>query len=208
MRTTVRSRISPGICEELKSEVTPFCLSRIWDTMGFQVTTADARRIADESVGDIGIGGVDQADALDLIAQAVEGHGAVEQVFGDGLLDEQELLAGEVLELEVVAHQQGVVAVGVVADQDDGGGHAGGGGHIERFHVGHGAGVDVLGDEGVEGRGVVEALDLDGDAVLVGPLVEDPGLVHVVVRGPSGVDGPAHGEGGFLGQGGNGNQEE
>src|SRR4051812_18974742 len=41
VRTTVRSRISPGIWEELKMEVTPFCLA-IWETMGFQVTTAEA----------------------------------------------------------------------------------------------------------------------------------------------------------------------
>ena len=41
VRTTVRSRISPGICDELKSEVMPFCLT-ICDTIGFQVTTAEA----------------------------------------------------------------------------------------------------------------------------------------------------------------------
>src|SRR6266852_2766564 len=40
VRTTVRSRISPGICDELKREVIPFCF-RICETRGFQVTTAE-----------------------------------------------------------------------------------------------------------------------------------------------------------------------
>ena len=86
---------------------------------------------------------------------------------------EQHLLAGEIFSCRPLRTSSGVVAVGVVADQDGGGGDAGGGGHVERLHVGHGAGVDVLGHEGVQRRRVVEALHLDGDAVLVGPLVQD-----------------------------------
>src|ERR1017187_3713314 len=41
VRTTVRSRISPGICDELNSDAMPFCLA-ICDTIGFQVTVAEA----------------------------------------------------------------------------------------------------------------------------------------------------------------------
>ena len=96
VRTTIRSRISPGICEELNSDVMPFCL-RISETIGFHVTTALAG-VARKSVGDIGIGGVHQAHALDLVAQAVDGHGAIEQVLGDGLLHQQHFLAGEILQ--------------------------------------------------------------------------------------------------------------
>src|ERR1700730_13711915 len=40
LRTTVRSRISPGICDELKSDVTDFCCASC-ESMGFQVTTAE-----------------------------------------------------------------------------------------------------------------------------------------------------------------------
>jgi hypothetical protein len=57
---------------------------------------------------------------------------------------------GQGREGEAVADEDGVVAVRVVADDDGGGVDPGSGGHVEGLHVGHGAGVDVLGDEGVE----------------------------------------------------------
>ena len=56
-------------------------------------------------------------------------------------------------------------------------------------------------------RRVVEALHLDGDAVLVGPFFEDSGLGEIVVRGPASVDGPADRKAGLLGKGGDRQQQ-
>ena len=98
---------------------------------------------------------------------------------------------GKIFQLEAVADEQRIVAVGIVADQDRGRRNAGRRRHVERLHVGHGAGVDVPGHERIQRGSVVEPLDLDGDAVLVGPLPEDSGLVQVMVRSPAGVNRPA-----------------
>ena len=47
---------------------------------------------------------------------------------------------------------------------------------------------------------VLQALNLDVDAVLFGPLAKNAGLRHVVIRIPANVHGPADSEGRLLGK--------
>jgi hypothetical protein len=101
-------------------------------------------------------------------------------------------------ERQILPRDDGIIAIGVITEEHRGGVDAGGSRHVERLHVCHGAGVDVFRDEGIERGGVIKALDLDLYAILIGPLSQESGFCHVVIRIPSGIDGPSHSERGFL----------
>jgi hypothetical protein len=128
---------------------------------------------------------------------------ARQQVVGDGVLDQVHRPALDVGEARAVLQHDAVVAVGVVADHDDGCVLAGRGGDGERVHVGGHHAVQLAGGVLVQALDVVVDLhELDLHAVLVRPLLQDPGLLGVGPGHPAGVDGPADGV--FLGCAGRG----
>ena len=148
MRTTIRSRISPGIFDESKIFVIPLPL-RICETSGFQVTTTswlvslkNAPAMSESEVFTYFTRFISPDEIID-------GHAALEQILRNGFFHQQHALAGNLAEREIVTHQHGVVAIGIIADDDGCGVDAGGRRHVERLHVSHGAGIDVLGDESV-----------------------------------------------------------
>ena len=107
-------------------------------------------------------------------------------------LDVGELLAGAL-------EHHAVVAIGVVADDQRRGIHAARGGNGQHVHVGHHAGVELARGVLVDRLDVVVDLrELDLDAVLVGPLLEDAALLGVVPGHPADVDAPGHLERGFF----------
>ena len=152
--------------------------------------------VAQERARDIGIRSVHVFHALQFAREIVESHTALEQVLRNRFLHQQYALAGNLGERQIVAHQHRVVSVGIIAHDDGRGVHAGRRRHVERFHIGHRAGVDVLGHESVERRSVIEALHLDRDAVLIRPFFQQAGFRHVLIGVPTNVDRPSKREGG------------
>ena len=59
------------------------------------------------------------------------------------------VLSGNLREAEAAAHQHGVIAVGIIADQNGSSVDSGGRRHVQRLHIGHGAGVNILRHERV-----------------------------------------------------------
>src|SRR5450830_1246176 len=155
-----------------------------------------------EGGGDVGVGSVDhfqvffaEVGRLQRTGQQVVGHREFHQV------DVHALEIGYGLAAAFEHHA--VVAVGEVADDQRGAVDATGGGDGQGVHVGHGAAVELAGGVLVDGFDVViELHHVDGDAVLLGPLVEDALAAGVLPWHPAGIDRPAHAEvvfGGGLG---------
>ena len=108
-----------------------------------------------------------ELDALERAGQQVVRHRE---------LDEVDVLALDILELVLALQDHGVVAVREVADDHGRGVDAAGRGNRQRIHVGDGDGVEGAGRVLVDRFDVVvELLDLDVDAVLVGPFLHDAG---------------------------------
>ena len=138
---------------------------------------------------DVGIGGIH--DRHVALARADARQRAGEQVMRDGKLDQVHLAALQAGDGIGLLRHDAVVAVGVVAHDQRGGIDAAGRGNRQRVHAGGHDAVELA-------RGVlVDRFDVVVDlhdphlyAVLVGPLLHDPGLVGVLPRDPAGVDGP------------------
>ena len=125
-----------------------------------------------EGGGHVGVGRVDDLKVLLLCLDALER--ARQQIVRYRKLDEIDLLALDVLELVLVFQDHGVVAVGEIADDDGRGVDTAGGGNGERVHVGDGHCVESAGGKLIDQLDVVvELLDLDVDAVFVGPFFHD-----------------------------------
>ncbi len=145
-----------------------------------------------EGGDDIGIGGVDRLHVRQLQPGLLQP--ARQQVVRHRVLDQVHRPALDVGQPVRALQDDAIIAVGVVADHQDRGIPAPGGRDGERVHGGRCDGVHLAGAELVQGFDVVVDLDdLDPDSVLVGPLLEDAGLVRIGPGHPPGVDGPGHG---------------
>ena len=120
---------------------------------------------------------------------------ARQQVVRHRQLDEVDLAALDVRERRAVLEHDAVIAVGEVADDEPRRADATRGGDSEGVHVRHRATVEGAGRVLVDRLDVVVDLyDLDVDAVLVRPLVDDALPGAVVPRHPADVDRPADAE--------------
>ena len=118
---------------------------------------------------------------------------------GDRQLDQIDLPPLDRGQAVRALEQDAVVAVGIVADDDRAGVLAAGRGDGQGVHVGHGHAVELAGGVLVPRFHVVVHLDhVDLDAVAVGPLLHDPGLLGIGPGHPARVDRPADAELGLL----------
>jgi len=114
---------------------------------------------------------------------------------GDGQFHQVDLLAFQRLQPAVALDHQAVIAVGEVADDQGGGIETAAGRYAERIHVGHHAAVIGAGCELVDRFDViVDLLDLDRDAVLVRPFLDDALLGRIGPGHPAHIDGPGDAE--------------
>ena len=184
---TMRSMISPGIFEEFEHLVRVGGLKDGRDDRLPRHHRRHVRRL--EGGGHVGVGRVDDLEVLFLCLDALER--ARQQIMRHGKLDEIDLLAEDILELFLVLEDHRVVAVGEVADDDGRGVDAAGGGNRQRVHVGDGHGVEGAGGKLIDQLDVVvELLDLDIDAVFVGPFFHDARLGGIAPRHPADIDRP------------------
>ncbi len=131
-----------------------------------------------------------------------DSQAARQQVVRHRQLDQVDRLALDVGELLARALQHhAIVAVGIVAEDQRRGIHAAGRRDGQHVHVGHHAGVVLAGGVLVDRLDVVVDLrELDLDAVLVGPLLQDAAGAGVVPGHPAHVDAPGHLEGSLRGR--------
>ncbi len=159
----------------------------------------DHRRHVRRGIGrdHVGIRGVDDGDVLFRHADGFEP--ARQRVVGDGEFDEIDLLALDVLKLVLALEDDDVVAVRIVAYQQDRRVDAAGGGNGKRIHVRRHHAVIGAGRELVDALDiVVELNELDIDVVLVGPLLH-AAVVHRIAPGhPADIDRPGNLEVLFL----------
>ena len=176
--TTIRSMISPGICDELNSSVAPgkFATS---DSSGFQVTTFWTSSVPENTET------MSASEVLTTVTSfsARPGllQGAGQQVMRDAELDQVDALARKLGHRLRRLADDAVIAVGEVADDQGRAVDAAHGRDGQRVHVGHDAAVEAARRVLVDRFDVVVDLhDLDLDAVFVGPLLDD-----ALVRGPA-----------------------
>ena len=186
--TTIMSMISPGIFVEVEHLVGAWHLQNFGD----QRVPGDHGTHVGRAIGcdHVGVGGVDDGDVL--LGQPDAFERARQKVVRDRQLDEVDLLARNVGESALVLEDHGVVAVGEVADDQRGRIDAAAGGDRQRVHVGHGAAVEAAGRVLVDAFDiVVDAGDLDLDAVFVGPFLHDAAVGEIAPRHPADIDRPA-----------------
>ena len=182
------SMISPGIFEESKTFDAPGMATNFRDQ---RVPGDDGGDVGRAVGGDhVGIGRVDDGDVL--LGKLDRVQRPRQQVVGHRKLDEIDLLAGDVGERGLVLQDDGVVAVGEVADDQRGRVDAAAGRDRQRVHVGHRAAVEAAGGVLVDAFDiVVDAGDLDVDAVFVGPFLHDAAVGQIAPRHPADIDRPA-----------------
>ena len=139
---------------------------------------------------DVRVGGIHHRQVALGHAGARERAG--EQVVRHGEFHEVHVLPPQIRDrLAGALQHDAVVAVREVAHDERCRVDAPGGRDRQGVHVGHGAAVEGPDRVLVDGLDVVVELDhLDGDAVLLGPLVDDAGTLRVVPRHPADVDAP------------------
>ena len=123
---------------------------------------------------------------------------AGQEIVRDREFDEVDRLALDVGERGLVLEDHRVIAVREIADDDRGGVDAAGGRDRQAVHIGQRH--RVIGAGGVlvhRLHVVVELGDLDGDAVLVGPFLDDAGVGGIAPGHPADIDRPGDLEIGF-----------
>ena len=93
--------------------------------------------------------------------------------------------------LVLALQDHGVVAVREIADDHRGGINSAGSRNRQSVHVRHRYGVECASRVLIDQFNViVELLDFDRDAVLVGPFFHDTGIGGIAPRHPADIDGP------------------
>jgi len=110
----------PGIFDESKMLAIPLPL-RICETSRLPGHDCLLAGVAQEGAGDIGVGRVDVFHTLQIGSLIIDSHRAFKQILRDSLLNQEHALAWNLVQCEIVPHQHGVVAVGIIADDDRGG---------------------------------------------------------------------------------------
>ena len=205
--TTIRSMISPGICELSNSSVAPGNGRDLGEERvpGHHVLDVLG---AGEHRDDVGVGGVDDGHVLLGQARLLERAG--QQVVGDAELDQVDALPVQLGHRLGRLADDAVIAVGEVADDQRRAVDAAHRRDGQRVHVGHHAAVEAAGGVLVDRFDVVVDLhDLDLDAVLVGPFLDDALVRGPAPRHPPDIDRPGDLEAVLgLGRTGDGQQDQ
>src|SRR5712692_7101363 len=85
-------------------------------------------------------------------------------------------------------HEERVVAVGVVTDNEHSGIDPGPGWHIQGLHVRHHAGIDLADHIRLDAGDVVHLHHINRDLVTLGPLLDNAMVLGVVPRHPASID--------------------